>query len=158
MPDWTNPLFLLLILAVPPLIGWWLHRREGALRIQPRDGWQDYLRAADVGRGGSELGGGPALIVFDRGFGRARWPDQQTRIPTEGIAIEMVLDVSGSMGESDFQWQGMPISRLEAVKRAFRLFVAGGETEDGVTFEGRPTDQVGLITFGTRRIVRAHLR
>ncbi len=68
----------------------------------------------------------------------------------------MVVDASGSMAERDFDWNGEPISRLDAVKRVFRLFVdgsaAGELLPDGsrATFEGRPTDLVGLVTFATR--------
>ncbi len=38
----------------------------------------------------------------------------------------MAVDVSGSMGEHDFLWDGAPVSRLDAVKQVFRLFVEGG--------------------------------
>jgi Ca-activated chloride channel family protein len=78
-----------------------------------------------------------------------RWPDLKTRITTEGIAIVMVADVSGSMATRDFDWQRRPVTRLEAVKNVFRLFVAGGDAPGG-HIEGRPTDQIGLVVFGTR--------
>jgi Ca-activated chloride channel family protein len=78
-----------------------------------------------------------------------RWPDYRTRIKTEGIAIVMLVDVSGSMAERDFQWESRLISRMEAVKRAFRLFVEGGAAEDA-NLEGRPNDQIGLVAFATR--------
>jgi len=68
-----------------------------------------------------------------------------------------LVDVSGSMAEPDFDWNGEPISRLEAVKRVFHLFVEGprnpGSTPDGGDqsgFQGRPTDQIGLVAFATR--------
>jgi Ca-activated chloride channel family protein len=76
-----------------------------------------------------------------------RWPDLRTRVATEGIAILMVVDVSGSMNERDFRWQGEPLTRLEAVKRAFRLFVDGGELPGDERLEGRPNDLVGLIVY-----------
>jgi Ca-activated chloride channel family protein len=61
----------------------------------------------------------------------------------------MAIDVSGSMGAADVAWNtgSQPISRLDAAKRAFKLFVAGGDAPDGTTFESRPGDSVGLITF-----------
>ena len=39
------------------------------------------------------------------------------------------------------------MTRLDAAKQAFRLFVAGGDAADGTHFEGRPRDQVALVTF-----------
>jgi Ca-activated chloride channel family protein len=79
-----------------------------------------------------------------------RWPDLRTRIAAEGIAIVLVVDVSGSMAERDYDWRSERISRLEAVKRALRLFVAGGEGPAGEQLEGRPEDLIGLVTFATR--------
>lgn len=75
-----------------------------------------------------------------------RWPDPGTRLPVEGIAVVMVLDVSGSMAERDFDWRGDRITRLEAAKRAFRLFVAGGDAA-GTRLPGRGGDQIGLVAF-----------
>jgi Ca-activated chloride channel family protein len=78
-----------------------------------------------------------------------RRPDLQTRLPAEGIAIMMAIDTSGSMDTPDVIWNANspPVTRLEAAKRAFKLFVGGGEAPDGTAFESRPGDSVGLITF-----------
>jgi Ca-activated chloride channel homolog len=59
-----------------------------------------------------------------------------------------VVDASGSMATPDFSWEGKSISRLEAVKRAFRLFVEGDKQADQqALLEGRPNDLIGLVTF-----------
>jgi Ca-activated chloride channel family protein len=49
------------------------------------------------------------------------------------------------------------MTRLDAVKRVFRLFVEGGAGTDPLpdgtapaAFQGRPTDLIGLVTFATR--------
>jgi Ca-activated chloride channel family protein len=89
------------------------------------------------------------LICLVVAFAGPRLPDIHSRVPTEGIAIQMLLDVSGSMAEPDFDWQGKPISRLEAVKKVFHLFVEGGEGPDGRILEGRGHDLIGLVTFAT---------
>ena len=60
----------------------------------------------------------------------------------EGIAIQMVLDVSGSMEETDFIIDGRRARRLDAVKRVFRDFVLGGED-----LGGRESDLIGMTTF-----------
>jgi Ca-activated chloride channel family protein len=66
----------------------------------------------------------------------------------DGIALALVLDVSNSMSRADYPTANAgTVSRLAAAKQAFRLFVAGGAAPDGVTFDGRPNDQIALITF-----------
>ncbi len=60
----------------------------------------------------------------------------------EGIAVQMVLDVSGSMREKDFQLDGLAVRRIDAVKRVFRDFVLGAGD-----LSGRPNDLVGMTSF-----------
>lgn len=61
---------------------------------------------------------------------------------SEGIAIQMVLDVSGSMAEQDFVAQGRPVRRLDAVKQVFEDFVLGK-----ASLGGRENDLIGMTTF-----------
>ena len=64
------------------------------------------------------------------------------RDTSEGIAVQMVLDISGSMAEEDFIMDGRRIRRLDAVKRVFEDFVLGrGE------LRGREGDLIGMTTF-----------
>jgi Ca-activated chloride channel family protein len=53
------------------------------------------------------------------------------------------------MATPDAVWSpaGPPVPRIEAAKRAFRLFVAGGDAPDGTHFDPRDSDQIGLVTF-----------
>lgn len=60
----------------------------------------------------------------------------------EGIAIQMVLDVSGSMEERDFIIDGRKARRLDAVKQVFRDFVLGSDE-----LGGRESDLIGMTTF-----------
>lgn len=62
----------------------------------------------------------------------------------EAIAIELVVDRSGSMDEQA-QFEGKRTSRLEAVKKVVEEFVLG----DGELLKGRPGDLIGLIVFGS---------
>jgi Ca-activated chloride channel homolog len=66
----------------------------------------------------------------------------QTRHSTKGIAIQVVLDRSGSMGEPMIL-DGEEMTRLDAVKRVLGQFVSG----DGKDLSGRPGDLIGLIAF-----------
>ncbi len=149
-PQWTNPWLLLLALLVPPLVWWLVRQPRSALRFSATAG----LGRLPAGRRTAALWGlallrGAALLLLAVALAGPRWPDERTRVTTEGIAIMMVVDVSGSMAEPDFDWQGERVSRLDAVKKVFRLFVEGGES-GGQSFEGRTEDLVGLVTFASR--------
>lgn len=69
----------------------------------------------------------------------------ESRITGEGIAIELVLDISGSMEALDFQLDGKDVSRLTAVKRVIEQFVLGSRLSG---LPGRTNDLVGLVAFG----------
>src|SRR5579862_8583045 len=118
MIQFAYPAYLLLLLLVPLLVWWWLSQRRNALRYPTTTlltrlpmGWTRFARYGGAVLRGVSLA---CLIVALAG---PRFPDLRTRIDTEGIAIVMVVDVSGSMGEPDFDWNGEPITRLDAVKR-----------------------------------------
>jgi Ca-activated chloride channel family protein len=84
---------------------------------------------------------GFALAVV--ALARPQLGEEEFRVRTEGIAIEMCLDRSGSMLALDFSNATHRLTRLDAVKNAFRDFVVG---TDGLA--GRPDDLIGLIVFG----------
>jgi Ca-activated chloride channel family protein len=74
---------------------------------------------------------------------RPRTGDERTVVRSEGIAIELVVDVSSSMLALDLSPRDGPeTTRLDVVKQVVREFVAG----DG-RLAGRPADLVGLTVF-----------
>jgi Ca-activated chloride channel family protein len=64
------------------------------------------------------------------------------RDTSEGIAVQMVLDVSGSMQEDDFVMNDRRVRRLDAVKKVFSDFVLGAGK-----LPGREGDLIGMTTF-----------
>jgi Ca-activated chloride channel family protein len=149
MLTFAHPWLLILLPIGGLLIMLWSRRRQPAIRFPDaslfvalppgRVRWARWLGI------GFRAAGLLVLIVAVAG---PRWPDQSSRITVEGIAIEMVVDASGSMATPDFSWEGKPISRLDAVKKAFRLFVEGDKQgNEQALLEGRPNDLIGLVTF-----------
>jgi Ca-activated chloride channel family protein len=65
-----------------------------------------------------------------------------SEISSEGIAIETVVDQSGSM-QAEMDYNGQELNRLEVVKRVLAEFIQGNKSQ----FEGRTGDLIGLITF-----------
>jgi len=147
MPSFAHP-WSLLLLPLAALVAWgWLRRPRTALRVPGVDPFAELPagRATRARRGGAILRGlGVAALVL--AIAGPRWPDPGTRLTSEGIAIAVVVDVSSSMAESDFPWGGSTIPRLTAAKRAFRLFVSGGEEND-ITLPGRAADEIGVVAF-----------
>jgi Ca-activated chloride channel family protein len=72
---------------------------------------------------------------------------------SEGIAIQMLVDVSSSMDISTAKVDGQRSSRMEVAKTMVKQFIAG----DGETLNGRPNDLIGLITFARYADTRSPL-
>lgn len=85
-----------------------------------------------------------ALIVC--AVARPQWAGEPIRIKNEGRDILLVMDISTSMLERDFSYQGRKISRLQAVKAAASDFV-----------DKRQADRMGLILFGSRAYLQSPL-
>ena len=83
-----------------------------------------------------------SLLFLIISLARPREGRDQTITESEGIAIEMVVDRSGSMRALDFKIDGEHVDRLTAVKNVAGKFILGEESLDG-----RFSDLVGLITF-----------
>ena len=137
--------WLLLLLPLSLLPAWRLldRRMRGQVAFSSVG-----LLAACAGTGWARLQSLPALLrcaallLLVVCLARPGKADEQTRVFVDGIAIELVVDRSGSMRALDFSIGGRSVDRLTAVKRVVRDFVLGG---DGLA--GRPNDLIGLITF-----------
>jgi Ca-activated chloride channel homolog len=83
-----------------------------------------------------------ALVLCILALARPQRGIEAITISSEGIAILMAVDISGSMAALDLQVDGRQCSRLDAVKQTFRTFVEGGKH-----LPGRAGDLVGMVTF-----------
>lgn len=83
-----------------------------------------------------------AVALLAAAAARPQERSGETRTTTNGVAIMIVMDRSSSMREA-MRVPGGWATRLDVVKRVVSDFVLG----DGQTFEGRPHDLIGLVTF-----------
>jgi len=83
-----------------------------------------------------------ALVLCILALARPQRGLEAIKISSEGIAILMAMDISGSMAALDLQIDGHQSSRLDAVKQTFRSFVGGGKN-----LSGRDEDLIGMVTF-----------
>jgi Ca-activated chloride channel homolog len=72
---------------------------------------------------------------------------------TEGIAIQLLVDISSSMDMRIQDQDGQRITRMELAKKLVERFIAG----DGEKLTGRPHDLIGLITFARYADTRSPL-
>lgn len=72
---------------------------------------------------------------------------------SEGIAIQLLVDVSSSMDMNVRDLDGRNSSRMEIAKELVERFIAG----DGDTLKGRSDDLLGLITFARYADTRSPL-
>jgi len=144
MMDLYSPWVLLLLLLLP-LLAWQMIRKKKhpAVKFSSLSGMRDYgvswrqrlrpllviLRIICV-----------ACLIF--ALARPRKGTMISHISTEGVAIQMVVDRSGSM-QAEMAYGDKMLNRLEVVKRVFADFVKG----DGREFKGRGSDMIGLVTF-----------
>ncbi|HBV62347.1 MAG TPA: aerotolerance regulator BatA, partial [Rhodopirellula sp.] len=89
-----------------------------------------------------------AIVLMILSLARPRHGREQTMVSTNGVAIELVVDRSGSMQALDFQIDGKNVDRLTAIKNVAGKFVLGSEATDSqAALEGRLSDLIGLVTF-----------
>ena len=81
-----------------------------------------------------------ALLIM--ALARPRRGTVLSEISTEGVAIEAVVDRSGSM-QTEMDFFGQKLNRLEVVKKVLSDFIEGDKKD----LKGRRNDLVGLITF-----------
>ena len=139
LPSFADPLWLALLAALPWLV--WRHHRRAAdaalavSRLPRRRGGRWRLHAPFYLRLVAFAAAVAALARPQLGYS---WEESTT----EGIDIQIALDISGSMGAEDFQ----PDNRLEVAKRVVRGFIAQ-----------RPADRIGMTVFGGTALTRTPL-
>ncbi|MDZ4850604.1 MAG: VWA domain-containing protein [Pirellulaceae bacterium] len=88
---------------------------------------------------------GVGLCLLVAALARPQSGKSESRVTGEGIAIELVMDVSGSMEAIDFQLAGEDVNRITAVKYVLGEFILGSRTSD---LAGRKDDLIGIVAFG----------
>jgi Ca-activated chloride channel family protein len=85
------------------------------------------------------------LALLITALARPQSSDDRTRQTTEGVALQLVLDRSGSMEDEQTIIDGQRVERLEAAKSVLAEFIGG----NGDDLKGRDGDLLGLIAFAS---------
>ena len=136
--------WMLLLLALPPLL-FLLRRRARRAAV----GFSSVRNARQAGKSmrqrllwmPSTLRWG-AYILLVVALARPQAGRERVQEISQGVAIEMVLDRSGSM-RLEMEFEGKLKNRLDSAKEVFRRFVFGY----GTSLKGRTNDLVGMVAF-----------
>ena len=140
--EFRHPILLVAVVLALPI--YWLARRSAghvafsSLAILPAEGRSWRTRLVWL----------PDAAITCAAFALAialagpRVGDKNSLVRREGIAIMMVVDISGSMQALDLSTDKEERTRLDAVKHVLERFVLGG---DGLS--GRPDDAIGIVSF-----------
>jgi len=156
MSSWFlhNPAFLLLlpVLAMP-----WIDFNKNA-KTFPFPGcylFQDsFAKINKMGRL-SKIVFSACLLFLILGLAQPSKIIKNSSVKIEGLAVEFVLDISGSMAENLILEHGEPISRLNLAKENIHYFLKGkSQNFSSNSFkqnhEGRAGDFIGLVAFASR--------
>jgi Ca-activated chloride channel family protein len=83
-----------------------------------------------------------SLILLVIALARPRQGIERVRNVSKGIAVEMIIDRSSSMGAM-MKHRGGQLNRLETSKQIFEEFINGNDDD----LPGRPNDLIGMVTF-----------
>jgi Ca-activated chloride channel family protein len=83
------------------------------------------------------------IVLWIIALARPQFGIDEYRVRSEGIAMIVCIDRSGSMAAIDFTINRQPANRLEVVKQTLRDFIQGNGS-----LSGRTDDMIGLLAFG----------
>lgn len=143
------------VLALIPLVLWLIRRRRdrssapvASLSLWPEkeSGKARYLYIPIILRR-------IAIISIILALARPQSTSQRSLDLSEGIAIQMLVDVSSSMDMNIKGFDDKKTTRMEVAKKMVSQFIAG----DQQTLNGRTGDLIGLITFARYADTRSPL-
>jgi len=139
-----DPLWLIALLALP-LIIWLRGRRSVPVLLVPfAAAWhRPSLAAPSRWPVGLALLGLTLLVVA---LARPQRVEDKREVRSQGYDIILSVDLSGSMLAEDYEKNGEPINRLQAIKPVIQAFI-----------DQRPSDRIGVVLFSGRAYTMAPL-
>jgi Ca-activated chloride channel family protein len=139
-----DPLWLLALLFIPLMV-WLRQRRQMPVLLVPFAAAWHQPSLASISRLPVTLAGaGLALLVC--GLARPQRIDGKHEVRSQGYDIMLCIDLSGSMQTPDYEKDGQPLTRLQAIKPVIQAFV-----------DRRPDDRIGVVIFAKNAYTLAPL-
>ena len=146
MLKFTNPIFLLFILAVPLMFYFYIIKHKGRkasikysdLTLVKRLKPSSRLKQRHI----TIILRSLVIVFLAVALARPQSGRKFQEVLSEGIDIILVLDISGSMRAEDFK----PQNRLHVAKEVIKDFI-----------KGRQTDRIGLVVFSQQSFTQCPL-
>ena len=138
-PVWLLALFAILLTAL--LRG---RRRVPVLRVPFSAAWHR-PSLASVSRWPVALAS-LGLVLLVGALARPQHVEDKREVRSQGYDIMLAIDLSGSMLAEDYERNGEPINRLQAIKPVIQAFI-----------NDRPNDRIGIVVFSGRAYTLAPL-
>jgi len=139
-----DPLWLVAVLLIPLAI-WLRSRRSVPVLVVPfasawhrktltnTSRWPEFLAAT-------------GLILIVLALARPQQVHDKREVRSQGYDLMLAIDLSGSMRAEDYEKNGEPINRLQAIKPVIQAFI-----------DERTNDRIGLVVFSGRAYTMAPL-
>jgi Ca-activated chloride channel family protein len=139
-----DPVWLGALLALPLLF--WLRgrRRVPVLLVPFAAAWHRPSLAAFSRWPVALASLGLALLIG--ALARPQRVEDKREVRSQGYDIMLAIDLSGSMLAEDYERNGEPINRLQAIKPVIQAFI-----------NDRPNDRIGIVVFSGRAYTLAPL-
>lgn len=133
----ANPEWLLALLLIP-IVFWMRSRRRLPVLVVPFAAAWHRKSFSNVSRWPEILAClGLALLVV--ALARPQEVRAKREVRSEGYDLMLAIDLSSSMLSEDYEKNGEPINRLQAIKPVIQAFI-----------DERPNDRIGIVVFSGR--------
>lgn len=140
----NDPLWLFALLLIPIVI-WMRGRRRVPVLVVPfASSW--HRKSFTSASRWPEILAGLALALLIVALARPQSVHDKREVRSEGYDLILAIDVSSSMLAEDYEKNGQPINRLQAIKPVIQAFI-----------EERSNDRIGLVVFSGRAYTMAPL-
>jgi Ca-activated chloride channel family protein len=141
--------YVLLLLLLLPLLGW-LKGKQGQPPAFVYSSVQLVRGILNVSRtrSGAFLAALRWLVLalLIIALAQPRLTKSETKISASGVDIAVVIDMSFSMADEDFELRGQPADRLTMAREVLKKFI-----------DKRPNDRIGLVAFASEAYIAAPL-
>jgi len=141
--------YVLLLLLLLPLLGW-LKGKQGQPTAFVYSSVQLVRGILNVSRtrSGAFLAALRWLVLalLIIALAQPRLTKSETKISASGVDIAVVIDMSFSMADEDFELRGQPADRLTMAREVLKKFI-----------DKRPNDRIGLVAFASEAYIAAPL-